>query len=69
MDKREYNMNYNKTHYIRVPLDLRPAEYNALAEYCKDNGIGINTLIRSKIVDLLPHRYIEKHKDDKERER
>ena len=68
-DKIEYNMNYNKKHYVRVPLDMPIPEYNALKEHCRENGIAMNTLIRNLVQDIVPLEILEKHMNDTEKEK
>lgn len=67
-NKNEYNQKYNKKHYVRVPLDIKVAEYNALKEYCAEEKMGINTLIRNCLKEVIPQELHEKHKDDTEKD-
>lgn len=63
-----YKLKYNKNHYVRVPLDLKVPEYNALKEYCSEQGIGINTFIRNFVNEVVPADIMEKHKNDVEKD-
>lgn len=62
-----YNMKYNRSHYVRVPLDITIPEYNALYEYTQESGKSINGSLRDCIRDLVPADILKKHENDTER--
>lgn len=66
--KSNYNVEYNKKHYVRIPLDVKVSEYNALKEFCSEQKIGINTFIRNLLNEAIPKELLEKHKDDTEKD-
>jgi len=64
-DKNEYNQKYNKAHYVRIPLDVKVPEYNALKEYCSEHDIGMNTFLRDFIkVTMYDAGLLQKHEND-----
>lgn len=65
----DYKMKYNREHFVRIPLDATMQEYNAIREYAESIGSGVNTLLRGWIKEHVPAEIMEKHKNDKERER
>jgi hypothetical protein len=66
-NKAEHNKQYHEKHYVRVPLDVKISEYNSVKEYCREQGIGVNTYIRNLLNENLPSELLEKHKDDTEK--
>lgn len=62
-----YNMEYNKQHYVRIPLDVTIPEYNALREYTSASGKSANGLLREAIRATVPSDMMEKHKNDTEK--
>ena len=63
------HLEYHKTHYVRVALDVKIPEYNALADYAKQQGKAINGLLREWMAEKIPEEIIEAHKNDIEKRR
>ena len=57
--KAKYDINYLKTNYKRVPLNLKIELYQKLKNYCDKKDIGIQTLIVQLITNLLDTDHIE----------
>lgn len=51
--KKQYNIEYAKKKYKRVPLDLTLEDYQELTNYCITNNLKINTFIKELIKEKI----------------
>lgn len=51
--KKQYDNQYAKEHYKRVPLDLKFELYNKVAAAADAAGVGVNTFIRETLEEKL----------------
>lgn len=51
--KSDYNVQYTKTHYKRIPLDVTPTKYEEIKEKSASNGETVNGFIKKAIDERL----------------
>jgi hypothetical protein len=52
-ERLQYQLDFAKKKYKRVPLDLPIDDYEQLKAYCESKGTGINTFIKSAISEKM----------------
>lgn len=52
-NKRKYIHDYKKNHYKRIPLDVSSELYSEIKTASERNGTGVNTFIKSAIIEKL----------------
>lgn len=50
---KQYNLEYKKKTYKRVPLDMRIEDYDELKAYCDKCNIPVQTFIKSAISEKM----------------
>ncbi len=51
-NKREYDSNYQKTHYKRITVDVKPELKKSIDDYCFDHGISKSEFLRQALEAL-----------------
>lgn len=50
---KQYNLQYKKKTYKRIPLDMRIEDYDELKAYCDNKGVPVQTFIKQAIQDKM----------------
>ena len=51
--KVEYNINYAKTHFKRIPLDVQKEKYEQIKDHASATGESINGFIKRAIDETM----------------
>ena len=52
-DRTDYFLEYQRTNYKRVPLNIRPQAYDVIKEAASDAGLSINGFIKKAVARAL----------------
>lgn len=57
-NKKNYDLQYKKKHFKRVPLDMPLEDYDELKAYCDNKGYAVNTFVKQAIKQAIQDKLL-----------